>query len=130
MYIGTLTLALFLSMFAAVLLAALLGNQLVRPLLLLAEGVRDVAKGDLSPRLAMSSKDELGGLTRAFADMTQQLADARNSLGYSMAQQVRRLGLGVAIGRGRAPGLVNPAVGAQRQGSGHIDARNRQSGRR
>ena len=86
MYIGTLTLALFLSMFAAVLLAALLGNQLVRPLLLLAEGVRDVAKGDLSPRLAMSSKDELGGLTRAFADMTQQLADARNSLGYSMAQ--------------------------------------------
>lgn len=86
MYIGTLTLALFLSMFAAVLLAALLGNQLVRPLLFLAEGVRDVAKGDLSPRLAMSSNDELGGLTRAFADMTQQLADARNSLGQSMAQ--------------------------------------------
>lgn len=86
MYIGTLTLALFLSVFAAVLLAAILGNQLVRPLLLLAEGVRDVAKGDLTPKLAMSSRDELGGLTRAFADMTQQLADARNSLDHSMSQ--------------------------------------------
>ena len=86
MYIGTLTLALFLSVFAAVLLAAILGNQLVRPLLLLAEGVRDVAKGDLRPKVASASKDELGGLTRAFADMTQQLADARNSLDHSMAQ--------------------------------------------
>ncbi len=86
MYIGTLTLALFLSVFSAVLLAALLGNQLVRPLLMLAEGVRDVARGDLTPKTAMSSRDELGGLTRAFADMTQQLADARNALGASMAQ--------------------------------------------
>ena len=48
MYIGTLTLALVLSVFGAVLLAALLGNQLVRPLLLLADGVRQVAAGDLS----------------------------------------------------------------------------------
>ena len=86
MYIGTLTLALFLSVFSAVLLAALLGNQLVRPLLMLAEGVRDVARGDLTPKTAMSSRDELGGLTRAFADMTQQLADARNALDASMAQ--------------------------------------------
>ena len=77
-YIGTLTLALFLSVFSAVLLAAVFGNQLVRPLLMLAEGVRDVAKGDLTPKSAMSSRDELGGLTRSFADMTQQLADARN----------------------------------------------------
>lgn len=86
MYIGTLTLALFLAVFAAVLLAAVLGNQLVRPLLLLAEGVRDVARGDLTPKVALSSKDELGGLTRAFADMTHQLADARNSLDQSMFQ--------------------------------------------
>ena len=36
MYIGTLTLSLFLAVFGAVLLAVLLGNQLARPLLLLA----------------------------------------------------------------------------------------------
>lgn len=86
MYIGTLTLTLFMAIFAAVLLAVLLGNQLAQPLLLLAEGVRDVAKGDLSPKLTLQGKDELGGLTRSFADMTQQLADARSAVEHSMAQ--------------------------------------------
>jgi HAMP domain-containing protein len=80
MYIGTLTLSLFLAVFGAVLLAIMLGNQLARPLLLLAAGVREVAAGDLSPKPALQGKDELGGLTRSFADMTQQLADARGAV--------------------------------------------------
>ncbi|OGA85270.1 MAG: PAS domain-containing sensor histidine kinase [Burkholderiales bacterium RIFCSPHIGHO2_01_FULL_63_240] len=78
MYIGTLTLALVLAVFGAFLLAAILGQQLARPLLLLAEGVQEVARGDLRPKTIFASRDELGGLTRAFAAMTQQLADARN----------------------------------------------------
>ena len=86
MYIGTLTLSLFLAVFGAVLLAVLLGNQLARPLLLLAEGVRQVAQGDLTPKAALQGKDELGGLTRSFADMTQQLADARGAVQASMDQ--------------------------------------------
>lgn len=86
MYIGTLTLSLFLAVFTAIVLAVLLGNQLVRPLLLLAEGVRQVAAGDLSPKAALSGQDELGGLTRSFADMTQQLADARADVQHSMTQ--------------------------------------------
>ena len=86
MYIGTLTLSLFLAVFGAVLLAVLLGNQLARPLLLLAEGVRDVAAGDLRPKPFLQGKDELDGLTRSFSDMTQQLSDARNSVERSMAQ--------------------------------------------
>lgn len=86
MYIGTLTLSLFLAVFTAVLLAVVLGNQLARPLLVLAEGVSQVAAGDLRPKLAMQGKDELGGLTRAFATMTAQLADARNAVEHSMAQ--------------------------------------------
>jgi len=86
MYIGTLTLSLFLAVFGAVLLAIILGNQLARPLLLLAAGVSEVAAGDLSPKPALQGKDELGGLTRAFADMTQQLADARRAVEKSMGQ--------------------------------------------
>jgi nitrogen fixation/metabolism regulation signal transduction histidine kinase len=77
MYIGTLTLALVLAVFGAFLLAALLGQQLARPLLLLAEGVGEVARGDLRPKAIFATTDELGGLTRSFAAMTQQLADAR-----------------------------------------------------
>ena len=86
MYIGTLTLSLFLSVFGAVLLAVLLGTQLARPLLVLAEGVRQVAQGDLSPKAVLQGKDELGGLTRSFADMTQQLADARAAVQRSIVQ--------------------------------------------
>ncbi len=86
MYIGTLTLSLFLAVFGAVLLAVVLGNQLARPLLVLAEGVKQVAQGDLTPKAALQGKDELGGLTRSFADMTQQLADARGAVQKSMDQ--------------------------------------------
>ncbi len=86
MYIGTLTLSLFLAVFGAVFLAVLLGNQLARPLLLLAAGVREVAAGDLSPKPVLLGKDELGGLTRSFAEMTQQLADARTAVDQSMVQ--------------------------------------------
>ncbi len=86
MYLGTLTLSLFLAVFGAILLAVILGNQIVRPLLLLAEGVSQVAAGDLTPKIAMTGRDELGGLTRAFASMTEQLADARHTVERSMSQ--------------------------------------------
>ncbi len=86
MYIGTLTLSLFLAVLGAVLLAMLLGNQLAQPLLLLAHGMRQVAAGDLTPKMALQGKDELGGLTRSFADMTQQLSDARSAVERSLIQ--------------------------------------------
>jgi nitrogen fixation/metabolism regulation signal transduction histidine kinase len=74
MYIGTLTLSLFLAVFGSVLLAVVLGNQIARPLLLLADGVGQVAAGDLTPKASLAGKDELDGLTRSFAQMTQQLS--------------------------------------------------------
>ena len=86
MYIGTLTLALVLAVFGAFLLAAILGQQLARPLLLLAEGVQEVARGDLRPKTIFATRDELGGLTRAFAAMTQQLADARTLVDRSVQE--------------------------------------------
>ncbi|WP_119155898.1 sensor histidine kinase [Caldimonas tepidiphila] len=86
MYIGTLTLALILAVFGAVLLAVVLGNQLARPLLLLAEGVRQVARGDLRPTQVFASRDELGGLTRSFALMTEQLAEARTTAQRSLVE--------------------------------------------
>ena len=86
MVIGTLTLALVLSVFGALLLAVLLGNQIVRPLLLVADGVRQVAEGDLTAKPVFASSDELGGLTRSFADMTQQLADAREQVQRGVSQ--------------------------------------------
>ncbi len=86
MYIGTLTLSLFLAVFGSVLLAVVLGNQIARPLLLLADGVSQVAAGDLSPKASLTGKDELDGLTRSFAQMTQQLSDARQTVQGSMLE--------------------------------------------
>jgi nitrogen fixation/metabolism regulation signal transduction histidine kinase len=86
MYLATLTLSLFLAMFGAMLLAVILGDQLVRPLLVLADGVAQVAAGDLRPKAALQTRDELGGLTRSFAQMTQQLSDARTQLQSSLGE--------------------------------------------
>ena len=86
MYIGTLTLTFFLAVFGALVFAAVFGKQLATPLLMLADGVRQVAAGDLRPKPMLYGMDEMGGLTRSFADMTRQLADAREAVANSMAQ--------------------------------------------
>jgi len=86
MYVGTLTLALILAVFASVLLAVVLGNQLASPLLMLADGVRQVAAGDLTAKPVFASGDELGGLTRSFADMTAQVSDAREQVHRGVQQ--------------------------------------------
>jgi nitrogen fixation/metabolism regulation signal transduction histidine kinase len=57
--------------------AFLLATDLAEPLLLLAEGTKAVAEGNLSPRPIVATSDELGTLTQSFNTMTMQLADAR-----------------------------------------------------
>ena len=80
MYIGSLTLTMFMALFIAILLALILGRQLARPLLMLLRGTQSVAQGDLSPKPQMDTPDELGELTRQFNKMTKQLLEARMSL--------------------------------------------------
>ena len=77
MYIGTLTLALFLATFVGIMLALVLGNQLAQPLFLLARGTEEVARGDYTPKGEINSNDELGFLTQMFNAMTRQLSEAR-----------------------------------------------------
>ncbi len=76
-YVVTLTLTLLLAVFAAIAIAFQIASTLTRPLLLLAQGTKAVAEGNLSPRRAVASTDELGTLIQSFNDMTQQLAEAR-----------------------------------------------------
>ena len=83
MYIGSLTLTMFMALFIAILLALILGRQLARPLLMLLHGTEAVAQGDLSPKPQMETPDELGLLTLQFNNMTRQLLEARMSLQQS-----------------------------------------------
>src|SRR5438045_9559027 len=58
MYIETLTLTLLLAIFTAIGSAFLIAGTLAQPLLVLAEGPRAVAEGDLSPRPIVATNDE------------------------------------------------------------------------
>ena len=80
MYIGSLTLTMFIALFVAITLALILGRQLAQPLLMLLRGTQAVAQGDLSPKPEINSNDELGMLTRQFNNMTRQLRETRQSL--------------------------------------------------
>jgi nitrogen fixation/metabolism regulation signal transduction histidine kinase len=79
-YLVTLTLTLLLAVFGAIASAFLIATDLAKPLLLLAEGTKAVAEGNLSPRPIVATSDELGTLTQSFNLMTRQLYDARASV--------------------------------------------------
>lgn len=85
-YLVTLTLTLLLAIFAAIVSAFLIAGDLAEPLLLLAEGTKAVAEGDLSPRPIVATSDELGTLTQSFNTMTRQLFDARASVEVNRAE--------------------------------------------
>jgi nitrogen fixation/metabolism regulation signal transduction histidine kinase len=85
-YIVTLTLTLLLAIFGAIAGAFLIAGDLAKPLLLLAEGTKAVAEGNLSPRPIIATSDELGTLTKSFNTMTRQLADARASVEKNRAE--------------------------------------------
>ncbi|EJL81040.1 signal transduction histidine kinase involved in nitrogen fixation and metabolism regulation [Herbaspirillum sp. CF444] len=85
-YIVTLTLTLLLAIFGAIASAFLIASDLAKPLLLLAEGTKAVAEGDLSPRPIVSTSDELGTLTQSFNIMTRQLLEARTSVEKNRAE--------------------------------------------
>jgi nitrogen fixation/metabolism regulation signal transduction histidine kinase len=79
-YIVTLTLTLLLAIFSAIASAFLIATNLAKPLLLLAEGTKAVAEGNLSPRPIVATPDELGTLTQSFNTMTRQLYDAQQAV--------------------------------------------------
>src|SRR5450830_206893 len=85
-YLVTLTLTLLLAIFGAIASAFLIASDLAKPLLLLAEGTKAVAEGNLSPRPIVSTSDELGTLTQSFNAMTRQLLEARTSVERNRAE--------------------------------------------
>jgi len=85
-YIVTLSLTLLLAIFGAIASAFQIATNLAKPMLLLAEGTKAVAEGNLSPRPIVSSSDELGILTQSFNTMTRQLFDARTTAEITRAE--------------------------------------------
>jgi len=88
----TLTLALILTVFAAMVVALALSRRLLRSLLRLAEGTQAVGVGDYRPLPEPPQHDEIGQLTRYFNTMTRQLEEARNMVERNR-QQLQRSNL-------------------------------------
>ena len=65
--------ALVLGLVISVLLSFLLAKTMVNPLHRLTDGLQEVAEGDFSRKLEVSSRDEIGQLTESFNSMAQQL---------------------------------------------------------
>lgn len=82
----TLTLALILAVFAAVVAALAVSKRLVRPLLTLASGTQAVGVGDYRALPEPPEKDEIGQLTRSFNAMTRQLEEARRMVDRNRRQ--------------------------------------------
>jgi nitrogen fixation/metabolism regulation signal transduction histidine kinase len=72
----TLTLVLLLAMLSAIYLAIQSAQRLTRPVQDLIQGTRAVGKGDLSTKLPLPSRDEMGFLVQSFNDMTKRLRRA------------------------------------------------------
>ncbi|WP_460874083.1 sensor histidine kinase [Paralcaligenes ginsengisoli] len=89
LYAITLTLALILAVFAAIVVALALSRRLVRPLLTLAAGTQAVGVGDYRPLPEPPEKDEVGQLTRSFNAMTRQLDEARHMVESNRLQLER-----------------------------------------
>ena len=64
----------------------------VRPIRLLAAAARRVRKGDLSTRVALHSRDELGALARTFNAMARELQDYTELLERKVADRTAELG--------------------------------------
>jgi diguanylate cyclase (GGDEF)-like protein len=79
---GILTNAVVLGVALVVALLAgfALAGSILRPLQALAEGVRRIGEGDLSHRVVLASRDEIGQLARAFNAMTGRLETSQATL--------------------------------------------------
>ena len=67
--------ALALGLIISILLSFLLSKTMVTPLQRLTDGLQEVAAGDFSKKLEVTSRDEIGQLTESFNSMAQQLHD-------------------------------------------------------
>jgi nitrogen fixation/metabolism regulation signal transduction histidine kinase len=85
----TLTLALLLTVFAAMAVALFLSKRLVQPLLNLASATEAVSAGDFRALPEPPQKDEVGVLTRSFNNMTRQLEEARRLVDTNRTQLER-----------------------------------------
>ena len=92
------------------LIGYLLALRLTRPIEALVAGTRAVARGDLSTRLVVRRKDELGELAVAFNTMAQDLQERTRSLNEQMRRLAALSQTSQGLGRDEEPGAMAEAI--------------------
>ncbi len=80
--------ALVLGLIISILLSFLLAKTMVNPIQRLIDGIEEVAQGDFSRKLEVTSSDEIGQLTESFNVMARQLE--ANIAELEKAEQMRK----------------------------------------
>jgi signal transduction histidine kinase/HAMP domain-containing protein len=75
----------------AAIIAAFVTRQITKPIVQLTESALSVASGDLSQRVQITSRDEIGILSYVFNRMTAELESLYNDLEDKVAQRTRSL---------------------------------------
>src|SRR2546421_1994744 len=88
----------------------LLALRLTRPIEALLVGPQAVARGDLSQRLEVRRRDELGELATAFNTMTQDLQERTRSLNEQMRRLAALSQTSQGLGRDAEPGAMAEAI--------------------
>lgn len=91
----------------ALLLGSLLAFQITSPLRALADAARRVADGDLTQRIAVRSRDEVGALTQAFNDMAAALERNEAARRNMIADIAHELRTPLSAMRGNLEGILD-----------------------
>ena len=92
------------------LIGYLLALRLTRPIEALVRGTQAVARGDLSTRLDVRRRDELGELASAFNTMTQDLQERTRSLNEQMRRLAALSQTSQGLGKETEPGAMAEAI--------------------
>ncbi|HEY4871967.1 MAG TPA: HAMP domain-containing protein, partial [Candidatus Dormibacteraeota bacterium] len=92
------------------LIGYLLALRLTRPIEALLAGTQAVARGDLTKRLDVRRRDELGDLATAFNAMTQDLQERTRSLNEQMRRLAALSQTSQGLGKETEPGVMAEAI--------------------
>ncbi len=88
----TLSLISVVSLLFSILTAVYISRRLVAPISNLASGTQDIAEGNYGAQLPVTTKDELGILTRSFNNMSHKIKESQQAALVSQAETEQQRG--------------------------------------
>ena len=108
-----------IAVIVALLLGIFLTRQITRPISSLSTGAAHISQGDLSYRVKVHAKDEIGKLAESFNEMAKKLDDSEQSRRRLVSDVAHELRTPLTIIQGTVDGIEDGVFQADRQ---HLDS--------